>query len=292
MLIPGNGRHRKPRQAPTAVVTVAATGAGMALPLLAASGAHAADKDTWTAVANCESRGQWSANTGLFFGGLQITQRTWDEYGGRAYAERPDLASISQQMEVANKILAAIGPDAWPGCAAGLTKDGSSASPSAPGPVLGSLLGSGSGAKESTNEHPGGGSGSASPVPSTSSPAPSGSSSGGGSATSPRSQDKPPSGTSPEQPPGGAPGGSLNGVEPEAESAWGVLKRDELPQRAHTFTDESAEAVRYRVRAGDTLCSIATEKGVSWRALYQENKAEIGNDPRLIHPSQYLTVTG
>ncbi|WP_308190587.1 transglycosylase family protein [Streptomyces sp. HPF1205] len=126
MLTSGNGRHRRPRQAPAAVVTVAATGAGIALPLLGAAGAHAADNSTWDKVAACETGGLWSANTGNgFFGGLAITQDTWDEYGGDVYATRPDLASRSQQIAVAQKILADIGPDAWPGCEkkTGLFKD-------------------------------------------------------------------------------------------------------------------------------------------------------------------------
>ncbi|MDX2702517.1 transglycosylase family protein [Streptomyces sp. PA03-6a] len=125
MLKSGNGRHRKPRQAPTAMVAVAATGAGLTLPLFAASGASAADANsTWNAVAMCESGGLWSSNTGNgFFGGLQITEETWEQYGGAQYAERPDLASRNEQISVAEKMLAELGPDAWSGCAdsSGLT---------------------------------------------------------------------------------------------------------------------------------------------------------------------------
>ncbi|WP_283112869.1 transglycosylase family protein [Streptomyces halobius] len=103
------------------------TGAGLAMPLLGAGGAHAADTATWDRVAQCESGGMWSAASGNgFYGGLQLTREMWDEYGGRAYASRPDLASRSQQITVAEKILADRGPDAWPSCAvnAGLTQDG------------------------------------------------------------------------------------------------------------------------------------------------------------------------
>ncbi|MEU6344812.1 transglycosylase family protein [Streptomyces sp. NPDC046977] len=119
MLKSGNGRHRKPRQAPTAMVAVAATGAGLTLPLFAASGASAADAGTsWNAVAACESGGLWSSNTGNgFYGGLQITEETWQQYGGTVYAERPDLASRNEQITVAEKILSVLGPDAWSGCA-------------------------------------------------------------------------------------------------------------------------------------------------------------------------------
>lgn len=117
MLSSGNGRHRRPRQAPAAMVTVAATGAGLAIPLLVSGAAQAADATTWDRVAMCETGGLWSADTGNgFYGGLAITQDTWDQYGGGVYAERPDLASRSQQIAVAEKILADLGPHAWPGC--------------------------------------------------------------------------------------------------------------------------------------------------------------------------------
>ncbi|MFF8312473.1 transglycosylase family protein [Streptomyces lydicus] len=123
----GNGRHRRPRQAPAIFVTAGVTGAGLALPLLSAGGAHAADTATWDKVAQCESGGVWSAASGNgFYGGLQLTQEMWDRHGGTAYASRPDLASRAQQIAVAETILDDRGPDAWPSCAvnAGLTKDG------------------------------------------------------------------------------------------------------------------------------------------------------------------------
>ncbi|MBO0517295.1 peptigoglycan-binding protein LysM, partial [Streptomyces beijiangensis] len=42
----GNGRHRRPRQAPALVVAAGVTGSAIAIPLLAATGAHAADAGT------------------------------------------------------------------------------------------------------------------------------------------------------------------------------------------------------------------------------------------------------
>ncbi|MCI0386605.1 transglycosylase family protein [Streptomyces sp. CNQ085] len=125
-MLSGNGRHRRPRRAPAVFVTAGVTGAGFAIPLLGAAGAQAADLDTWDRVAQCESGGLWSADTGNgYYGGLQLTQEIWERYGGTAYAERPDLASRSQQVAVAEKILAGRGPDAWPSCGvnAGLRHD-------------------------------------------------------------------------------------------------------------------------------------------------------------------------
>ncbi|WP_326705470.1 transglycosylase family protein [Streptomyces cyaneofuscatus] len=123
-----NGRHRRPRQAPAIVVAAGVTGSAIAIPLLGAAGAHAADATTWDRVAECESGGMWSADLGNgYYGGLQFSQETWSAYGGDAFAERADLASRSQQISVAEKVLDDKGPQAWPSCAviSGLAVDGS-----------------------------------------------------------------------------------------------------------------------------------------------------------------------
>lgn len=114
----GKGRHRRPRQAPAILVTAGVTSAGIATSLLGASGAQAVEATTWDKVAKCESGGVWSLNgESGYYGGLQLTLKTWEKYGGTVFAERPDLASRMQQIEVAEKILAAEGPQAWPSCA-------------------------------------------------------------------------------------------------------------------------------------------------------------------------------
>ncbi|MFF1561132.1 transglycosylase family protein [Streptomyces sp. NPDC058279] len=126
----GNGRHRRPRQVPALVVTAGVTGSALALPLLAATNASAADTSTWDSVAECESGGTWSADFGSgAYGGLQFTQDQWNSAGGREFAARPDLASRSQQIAVGERVLASQGPQAWPLCAAssGLVKDGPAA---------------------------------------------------------------------------------------------------------------------------------------------------------------------
>jgi hypothetical protein len=106
------------------------TGSAIAIPLFAASGASAATGNTWDQVAQCESDGSWSADTGNgLYGGLQLSQEDWDSYGGLDYAPSPDQASRSQQIAVAEKILADQGVSAWPTCGpqAGLGKDSGSA---------------------------------------------------------------------------------------------------------------------------------------------------------------------
>jgi hypothetical protein len=129
-MLSGNGRHRRPRQAPALLVTAGVTGSAIALPLIGASAANAADGTTWDKVAECESGGSWSADNGNgYYGGLQLSQEDWEKYGGLAYAASADQASRSQQIAVAEKILADQGPGAWRTCAllSGLTKDSGAA---------------------------------------------------------------------------------------------------------------------------------------------------------------------
>ena len=126
----GRGRHRRPkakRISRRLSLALTAGGAGVALPLLVSTQANAASVETWDKVAECESGGDWSINTGNgFFGGLQFTQETWEAFGGTQYAERADLATKDQQIAIAEEVLKVQGPSAWPVCSgrAGLTQGG------------------------------------------------------------------------------------------------------------------------------------------------------------------------
>lgn len=111
------GRHRAATGAEKAVATVAVMGVGLALPLTLTGNAHAADVSIWDKVAKCESTNNWHINTGNgYYGGLQFTQSTWAAYGGLKYASRADLATKTEQIAVAEKVLAAQGSGAWPVC--------------------------------------------------------------------------------------------------------------------------------------------------------------------------------
>ncbi|MET8559447.1 transglycosylase family protein [Streptomyces flaveolus] len=128
-MLSGNGRHRRPRQAPALLVAAGVTGSAIAIPLLGAASANAADGTTWDKVAECESGGSWSADTGNgYYGGLQISQEDWNAYGGGRYAASPDQASRNQQIAVAEKILADKGTTPWATCAllSGLTEESGS----------------------------------------------------------------------------------------------------------------------------------------------------------------------
>src|SRR5438270_13938524 len=109
--------HAAPRHSRTRrVVTSGALAAGAtAIGLgVVATPAQAAD---WSGVAQCESGGNWAINSGNgYYGGLQFSQSTWAGYGGGAYASRADLATPSQQIAVAEKVLQGQGRGAWPVC--------------------------------------------------------------------------------------------------------------------------------------------------------------------------------
>ncbi|WP_407689641.1 transglycosylase family protein [Mycobacterium sp. HUMS_1102779] len=90
--------------------------AGLAVVVAAASIApvRAAPID-WNALAQCESGGNWSANTGNgHYGGLQISEATWLANGGLG---SPATSPPQEQIRVANNIMATQGPAAWPKCA-------------------------------------------------------------------------------------------------------------------------------------------------------------------------------
>jgi len=73
----------------------------------------------WGAIAACESGGNWGTNTGNgYYGGLQFSEGTWLANGGGQYASTAAGASQSQQIAVAERVLASQGIGAWPVCGA------------------------------------------------------------------------------------------------------------------------------------------------------------------------------
>ncbi|CAL9436161.1 hypothetical protein SUDANB106_02175 [Streptomyces sp. enrichment culture] len=129
MLFTGKGHDSRTARAVRAAALTGAAGAAIAVPVAGAPGASAASVDTWERVAQCESGGDWSINTGNgYYGGLQFSQSSWEAAGGTRYAPRADLATREQQIAVAERLLAMQGPQAW-ACAekGGLTADGPAA---------------------------------------------------------------------------------------------------------------------------------------------------------------------
>jgi len=258
MLLSGHGRHRKPSTSTVTsrrlVATGVIAGSGVVLPLLGATAASAASVSTWDAVAQCESTGNWSINTGNgYYGGLQFSASTWDAYGGQQYAPTANEATQGQQIAIAEKVLASQGPGAWPVCGpqAGLTAGGAPANVST----------SSSGSSNSGSS--------------------SGSSSSGSSSSSQQTQaPQPVRSTQPAQ--------TTQVSQTTSSSSRSSRAVSSTPApAAHAIGHGN-----YTVKPGDTLSGIAAAAHLSggWEALYHENASTVGGNPNLIYPGQHLQV--
>ncbi|MEU9757157.1 transglycosylase family protein [Streptomyces althioticus] len=308
-MLSGNGRHRRPRQAPALLVAAGVTGSAIAIPLLGAGAASAADGETWDRVAECESGGSWSQNTGNgYYGGLQLTQDDWENYGGLEFAPSADAASRNQQITVAERILADQGVGKWRACGllTGLNQD--TGSPDVdPGVPSGAEQGdTRTGGTSTSSGSPESGDSSASPSPS----ATSGSSDTSGEAKSDADASASPSASitpeSDESDKSGRSAGSSAATESEDGGSGrhrGPSAQEDVTADAGTpssgrhaspSTDTSAGIAddRYTVQDGDSLASIADSLALTggWTALYVENQQVIGDDPDLILPGQRLLV--
>ncbi|WP_313096546.1 resuscitation-promoting factor Rpf1 domain-containing protein [Corynebacterium variabile] len=112
-----NTRTRLTSTKRLAVAGIAVAGMGAAL----APAATAAPDSDWDALAQCESGGDWSINTGNgFHGGLQFSPSTWSGYGGGEFAPYAYQASREEQIVVGERVLAGQGWGAWPSCSSQL----------------------------------------------------------------------------------------------------------------------------------------------------------------------------
>ncbi|OAE01231.1 resuscitation-promoting factor [Arthrobacter sp. OY3WO11] len=102
-------------------VAQAAPAASAAIPAGAGANTGAAapammNEAMWDKIAQCESTGNWSINSGNgYYGGLQFDIRTWIGAGGGAYAPNASLATKAQQIDIANRVYAQRGLQPW-GC--------------------------------------------------------------------------------------------------------------------------------------------------------------------------------
>ena len=72
----------------------------------------------WDRLAQCESSGNWSINTGNgYYGGLQFSQSSWNAAGGSG---NPANASREEQIRVAENLRSMQGWGAWPSCSSQL----------------------------------------------------------------------------------------------------------------------------------------------------------------------------
>ncbi|MCP3768913.1 MULTISPECIES: transglycosylase family protein [Streptomyces] len=255
MLFSGKGKHRRPSKATRVIAVAGVTGAAVAAPLMAAGNASAATASQWETVAQCESGGNWSINTGNgYYGGLQFSASTWAGYGGTAYAGTADQASKAQQIEIAEKVLAGQGKGAWPVCGKGLSNAAYSGGGSAEG----------SGSQNSGNQG-------------------SGNQNSGSSQQS--QQQEAPKQEAPKQ---------NTEAAPERSAEQKASRSDERPAAEKTVTTPAGEKVEkgdgeYKVVKGDTLSSIAAEHDVKggWDKLFKLND-DIVEEADLIYPGQQL----
>ncbi|MGC5627928.1 transglycosylase family protein [Georgenia sp. Z1344] len=112
------------RKTTTAIRSLAVAGVLAAGGVMGASAASAAPTSVWDDLAQCESGGNWSINTGNgYYGGLQFHPQTWAAFGGTG---NPADASRAEQIRVAENVLAVQGWGAWPACSAQLGLSGNS----------------------------------------------------------------------------------------------------------------------------------------------------------------------
>ncbi len=108
------GKHRKPSAASRNLARVAVAGIAVGAPLTIAAAPAQAESVNWDAIAECESGGDWSINTGNgYYGGLQFSLSTWQAYGGTGM---PHETSREQQIAIAERVLDGQGIGAWPVC--------------------------------------------------------------------------------------------------------------------------------------------------------------------------------
>ncbi|MHA7264195.1 transglycosylase family protein [Arthrobacter sp. TMN-37] len=116
---------REPVEERTAVGTRAAAGPDPVEPeepgVEKPAAGPAPQGNVWAALAECESGGNWSINSGNgYYGGLQFSRPSWLGAGGGKYAPLPHLATPAEQIATAEVLKGNGGWGHWPSCASRL----------------------------------------------------------------------------------------------------------------------------------------------------------------------------
>jgi len=219
---------------------------------IVATTAPANAASTWDKLAQCESGGNWSINTGNgYYGGLQFSLSTWKAFGGSGM---PNQASKAEQIRIATKVQASQGWGAWPACTAKL---GISGTPTG---------GSSSDSSSSTQTKQ-----AAPKVAETKKAAP--------KATQ----------TKQAAPQVSESSNSVKSTKQAAPSTSGKHAAP-APQAPVFNIDVTDSGKNYTVKSGDTLAKIADQLGVDdWRGLFVLNDDQLSN-PDLIMVGQTLNV--
>ncbi|GAA3056997.1 MULTISPECIES: transglycosylase family protein [Actinomycetes] len=251
-----------------AAATLAGVGVAAAAPAANASG-------VWDQLAQCESGGNWSINTGNgYYGGLQFSLQSWQAVGGSGY---PHQASKQEQIHRAEKLQAIQGWGAWPACTASLGISGN------PGTSTSSDAGSDEAPAEETQQE------------------------------APQQEEAPAEETQQEAPQQEeAPAQETQQEAPQQEEAPAQETQQEAPQQEEAPAQEEAPVQEeapapsspsaqpntavevsdetYTIEAGDSLSSIADALGIDdWQDLWGANVDGI-DDPNLIFVGQELKL--
>lgn len=244
------------RRTAAALAIGGAVAATMSMPA-----ANAVDGATWDALAQCESGGNWSINTGNgFYGGLQFTQQSWNGVG---MSGSPATATRAQQIEAGERLLAIQGWGAWPACSAKLGLYGKTgAAPTYTEPTT-------TVAAQSQTQQ---------------------------TYTAPAAQAAPAAPAAQAAPaaveaPAAAPAAPAAPVAPAAVEAPAAAPAVEAPVAAAPVAAPKAAAGTYTVVPGDSLSLIAAKLGVAggYQAIAAANTDIIYNVD-LIFPGQVLTI--
>lgn len=235
--------------------------------------ANAASTATWDALAQCESTGNWSINTGNgYYGGVQFSLSTWRGFGGSGM---PHQASKAEQIRIAEKVLATQGWGAWPACSAKLGLYGKS----------GSIAGS---TKATTSKT------STSVAPKTvKAPVAKKATVAKKTVAAPKATVAkktvvaPKASETAKKAVAKTPAAKKSAVLSQKSAP--VAKKS-APAKTYTAKHVADSGENYTVRSGDSLSKIANKLGLkSWQDLYLLNKGTVSN-PNLIFPGQTLNV--
>ena len=110
--------NAQPAPAPQPAAAPKATAPAKRQVKAAAAPVSSSGAGVWDRLAQCESGGNWSINTGNgYYGGLQFSLSSWRAVGGSGY---PHQASKSEQITRAEMLKARQGWGAWPACSSKL----------------------------------------------------------------------------------------------------------------------------------------------------------------------------
>ena len=237
--------------------------------------ANAVDGATWDALAQCESGGNWSINTGNgFYGGLQFTQQSWNGVG---MSGSPANATRAQQIEAGERLLAIQGWGAWPACSAKLGLYGKTgAAPTYTEPTTSTAATTTVAAQSQTQQTYTAPAAQAAPAAPAAQAAP----------AAPAAQAAPAA----VEAPAAAPAAQAAPAAVEAPAAAPAAPAVEAPAAAPVAAPKAA-AGTYTVVPGDSLSLIASKLGVAggYQAIAAANTDIIYNVD-LIFPGQVLNI--